>query len=308
VLLAVYALKFAWLLIHLVNAGLIYLIASSLGIDAGFALFVFACNPLVVIELVGNGHNDGLLVLFGLLAIRMLQRGRERGATWVSVLGALVKMPGLFWVAAVVAVLVRRQHWRVLWQSLAAGAITAMTILWLASGSAAALLMDSQWQNSEDSLHTSLIDAIMALAASLGAPVEYEDIFGVDRLVCVTLFVGICGWRYARVDNIVSLIRELGRLMLVLLLAFAVSVYPWYISWVVPFAALTDSRRLRRSILTASGAFLALYAVPYGLLELAPQHALWSVLRRGAAFGVPLAVWAAYEIRRSRRNSGCSGS
>jgi len=289
------------LIIHLANAYLIYAIATSLAIDPGFAVFVFAANPLVVIEQVGNGHNDGLVVLCGLLAIRLLQQGDERRAVWVAVLGALVKIPGLFWVAGIIAVLVRRRHWRALAQALAASAVSVMTILWLAPGSAAALFVNSQWQNSEESLHTSTIDGVIALASSVGGAIEYEDLFRADRIVCSVLFVAWCGWRYSHVDQVASLISELGRLMLALLLAFAVSVYPWYVAWMVPFAALTGSTRLRRSILTVCAAFLALYAVPYAWLEVVPRHALWSALRRVAAFGIPLAVWLAHEVAMSRR-------
>jgi hypothetical protein len=214
----------------------------------------------------------------------------------MAVLGALVKLPGLFWVAGVTAVLIRRKHWKTLFQALAASALSVMVILWLAPGSATALLVNSQWQNSEDSLHTTLIDGVIALAASVGGSLEYEDLFRADRIVCSLLLVAICGWRYSRVHDVSTLIRELGRLMLFLLLAFAVSVYPWYVCWMVPFAALTDSPRLRRSILIACAAFVALYAVPYAWLELAPQHVLWSALRRGVAFGIPLALWLAQEL------------
>jgi hypothetical protein len=300
VLLAVYTIKFVWLVIHLVNAYLIFGIAVSLGLDPGFAVFVFAANPLVVIEQVGNGHNDGLVVLCGLLAIRLLQQSHERRAVWVAVLGALVKIPGLFWVAGIIAIVVRRQHWRVLAEALAAGAVTVLTNLWLAPGSGPALLVNSQWQNSEDSLHTSAIDGVIALASGFGRSIDYEDMFRADRIVCSVLFVAICVWRYRRVDGVSTLITELGRVMLVLLLAFAVAVYPWYVAWMVPFAALTESTRVRRSILIACAAFLVLYAVPYVWLEVMPQHALWSALRRIIAFAIPLAIWLALEANALR--------
>jgi hypothetical protein len=295
VLLAVYTIKFVWLVIHLVNAYLIYGMAISLALDPGFAVFVFAANPLVVIEQVGNGHNDGLVVLCGLLALRLLQQGHERRAVWMAVLGSLVKIPGLFWVAGIIAIVVRRQHWRVLAQALAASAVSVLTILWLAPGSAAALLLNSQWQNSEDSLHTTVIDGVIALASRFGRALDYEGLFRADRIVCSILFIAVCAWRYRRVEDVSTLVSELARLMLVLLLAFAVSVYPWYVAWMVPFPALTEAARLRRSILIACAAFVVLYAVPYGWLEVVPQHALWSALRRITAFAVPLAIWLGYE-------------
>ena len=69
-------IKFAWLLIHFLNAGLIYQIAKSTAADPRYALFVFAFNPLILLEELANGHNDGPLILFGLLAVLAVQRGR----------------------------------------------------------------------------------------------------------------------------------------------------------------------------------------------------------------------------------------
>src|SRR5206468_8988255 len=90
----------------------------------------------------------------------------------------------------------------------------------------------------------------------------------------------------------VSLIREWGNVLLILLLGYAVSVYPWYVVWLLPLAALTDSGRLRRTILMFSVTALALYAFPYALLEQAPGRWVWSVLRLAIAFGVPIVCWA----------------
>jgi hypothetical protein len=303
VLPAVYALKFSWLLVHLANACLIYVTAGSLGIEPTFALAVFAFNPLVVFEQVGNGHNDGLLVFFGLLAVVALQRGRERWAVSLAVLGTLVKVAGVLWLAGVVAILIRRRRWRALGQALAASAAGVMLILWLFPGCAAALtVLNSQWQYCEDSLHTVVIDGVRGLSAALGRSVDYEDVFRADRIVCSALFVAICAWRYCHISDVPTLIRELGRVMLVLLIGYAVSVYPWYVSWVVPWAALTDVLPLRRSILIACAALLMLYAVPYAWVEQAPRHALWSAVRLCAAFLVPLVVWVCYEIHASSTN------
>ncbi len=91
--------------------------------------------------------------------------------------------------------------------------------------------------------------------------------------------------------------------MLALLLMFAVSVYPWYLTWMAPLAALADSSRLRRSILVACAASMVLYAVPYGWVERVPSHAVWATVRLSAAFLVPLALWIWFESRP--RPAGC---
>src|SRR5947199_3301879 len=86
--------------------------AKSLALDPGYALFVFAFNPLVLLEQPGNGHNDGLLILCGLLALFALQRGRDGLAVWLALLCALVEISGLFWLASMVASQVRQRRGR----------------------------------------------------------------------------------------------------------------------------------------------------------------------------------------------------
>jgi hypothetical protein len=301
VLVAMYAIKFVWLLIHLLNAWLIYRIARSVVPAPECALFVFAFNPLILLEQPGNGHNDGLLILCGLLALFALQSGREGLAVWMALLCALVKISGILWLGGVLALLIHRRHWRGLLQGAGASLASAAVVIILLPGSAAALtVMNTQWQYSEDSLHTVFIDWVSVLCRALNRTWEYDDTFRIDRLICSALFLGICLWRLTFIRDFVSLTREIGHMLLILLLGYAVSVYPWYMVWPLPIAALTGSGRLRRTIAVASAATLALYAFPYTLVEQTPNHSLWSALRLGLAFGVPIGFWVLDGNREAR--------
>jgi hypothetical protein len=223
---------------------------------------------------------------------------------------ALVKTPGALPLAGVVAVLIHRRRFTPLIQALAAGALVVPVMLWLLPGSIPALtVLSSQWQYCEDSLHSLLVEGVSGMAAELHRAVDYDEIFVADRIASTTVFAAICLWRYSRATDVAALVRELGRLTLLLLLGYAVSVYPWYASWVVPFAALTNSSALRRSILATSAALLMLYAVPFGWVERAHAHALWSALRLCAAFLIPLLIWASSEIHASpARDTGLESS
>jgi hypothetical protein len=280
VLIALYAIKFVWLLIHLLNAWLVYRIAQSVAPAPEGALFVFAFNPLILLEQPGNGHNDGLLILFGLLALFAVQRKKEGLAVWMALLCTLVKISGVLWLAGILALLIHRRHWRSLLRGVGASLATAAVVIVLLPGCAAAFtVINTQWQYSEDSLHTVLIAWIGVLGRALNRTWEYDDAFRIDRLICSALFLSICLWRLTFIRDFVSLTREIGQMLLILLLGYAVSVYPWYMVWLLPIAALTDSGRLRRTIAVASGATLALYAFPYSLVEQAPAHSVWSALR-----------------------------
>jgi hypothetical protein len=159
--------------------------------------------------------------------------------------------------------------------------------------------MSTQWQYTEDSLHAVLIGGSGTLLRILNRTWEYDDLFMVDRLIFSMLFIAMCARRFALIRDVVSLIRELALVLLVLLLGYASSLYPWYVAWLLPMAALTDSGPLRRTILVFSVSVLALYAFPYAVLEQSPHRMVWSAARVVAAFGVPIGFWISEGIRKA---------
>jgi alpha-1,6-mannosyltransferase len=86
---------------HLVNCVLIWqLVADEPASTRRFAILLYAWNPLALLEVVGSGHNDGLMLTFVLLGLWVLiSSSRWWLAIAVLWLGALVK-----WVPAVLAV------------------------------------------------------------------------------------------------------------------------------------------------------------------------------------------------------------
>jgi alpha-1,6-mannosyltransferase len=297
VLVAMYVVKLAWLPIHFLNAWLVYQIAKSIAPDPRYALFVFAFNPLILLEQLANGHNDGPLILFGLLAVLALQRGRGALAVSLALLSALVKTAGLFWFIGIVVLLIRQRRWRGLVLGITSSLATFTVVCWVFPGYATQLaVMSTQWQYTEDSLHSVLIGGAGTLLRILNRTWEYDDLFMVDRLIFSMLFIAMCAKRFAMIRDIVSLIHELALVLLLLLLGYASSLYPWYVAWLLPMAALTDSGPLRRTILVFSLSVLALYAFPYAVLEQSPHRMVWSAMRLVAAFGVPIGFWISHGI------------
>jgi alpha-1,6-mannosyltransferase len=306
VVLAIYTLKLAWLLVFLLNGFLIYRLAGRSGwLEPEQAFFVFAFNPLLLIEQLGNGHNDGLLILGVLLALYALDHGSDALALALAFLSALVKTPGLFWVAAIAVLLVRRRRWR----SLLAGAGACLTgllvVIWLLPGCLTTLTaMDDQWRFSENSLHTIVIGWGARLISAMRLTWDYQRLFMLDRWTFSALFLAFGVWRLTAIRDRASVIRQTGYLLLVLLLGFAASVSPWYATWLLPIAALTDSDTLRRTILVTSGAVLLLYAFPYRWVEPAQLHTVWSTLRLLLAFGTPIAFWCSEREARQWAQTG----
>lgn len=81
---------------HLANGAVIYQIAARLTRSAErgrCSAFLFLWNPLLLWEMAANAHNDGLMLLFGLLGIWLFVEGRDLLALACVSLGALVKVP-----------------------------------------------------------------------------------------------------------------------------------------------------------------------------------------------------------------------
>jgi len=87
--------------------------------DAGFsvsgatALAFFALNPLVLLEALGNGHNDMTMIAFIVLGLILWQRGKWAWAAFALTLAAMVKLPALILIPLFgLAVLMDAPTWR----------------------------------------------------------------------------------------------------------------------------------------------------------------------------------------------------
>ena len=83
------------------------------GVSNLTALTFFALNPLVLIQAIGNGHNDMLLLAFMTLGLILWQRGKWAWATIALTLATLIKVTGLIFLPLFgVAVLVQSPDWK----------------------------------------------------------------------------------------------------------------------------------------------------------------------------------------------------
>lgn len=298
VLVGIYGLKALWAAIHLVNAWLVWQLATELEVDADYALFAFACNPLILWEQIGNAHNDGLLMLCGLSALLLVCRGHGVLAVLAAFLALQVKAPGVFWLAGVVVLLMRwRRRRDLLIAASTIGIACAVLFLVIPGALSAPVAVYSLWQYSEDSVHTLIINGTEWFATRAHRPFDYVDVFTLDRQVSGVMFAAVCVWRLLAIRDRASLVRETGYMLLLLVLGYATSVQPWYIAWLIPIAALTESPALRRTILTFGVSVIALYAFPYQLVEVVPSRHVWTAVRLSVAFGLPIAVFIAERVR-----------
>lgn len=211
---------------------LLGLCARELGRPPVAAMVFFGLNPLVLVYAVGGAHNDVFIVLFALAGILALLRRRERLAGAALMGAAAVKLSGgLLLPFAVLAARARRR--------LTAGAaMAAMAVFGLGLALwGPAMLSGLQQQREVGSLRS-----VPGLYAS--------GLFGATELTAAMLWVGsaavvlVTAALMVRVHRGADWIEAAGWATLTALLALT-WLMPWYLVWLLPLAALAESRRLR---------------------------------------------------------------
>jgi hypothetical protein len=94
------------------------------------SLYLLLFSPFLLIHHIANGHNDLLLGLFVVLALRLAVDGRPAGAVAALACGVLVKLVAAAVLPFVVVFLVRRHGWRRTIVGLVAGAAVLALVSW----------------------------------------------------------------------------------------------------------------------------------------------------------------------------------
>jgi hypothetical protein len=163
----------------------------------------------------------------------------------------------------------------------------------------------------QNSFHDLLIGLAQEITRHFGVAIGHATLYRIDRRVFSVLLLGFCLWRWGRLRCLNSLTRELAYIFAALLIGQAAWFFPWYVTWLIPLAALIDSTQLRWAILAYAWTSLAIYAFPYFIVAEAPMHELWSALRISIAHTPPLvlltrAFWA--DARRAHVEMGTAAS
>jgi hypothetical protein len=228
---AMWTLKAVAALSVLGLAGVVARIAPARGLDARSAAAFVALNPLVLVHVVGGAHNDGLMMLLVLAGCAGVLALREAAGGTALVAAAAVKVSAAF--AAPFAYLGAARRGRLL----AAAAMSALAV------AAASLL----------AFGSSAIDAVglvgenQATTSRYSVPSTLSRIFGVGvdpvRVAALALYgVGFV-WLLRRTWRGGDWLEAAGWAALGLLLASG-WLLPWYLVWLLPFAALSRSAPL----------------------------------------------------------------
>jgi alpha-1,6-mannosyltransferase len=210
------------------------------------ALACIGLNPVIVLGVVNNAHNDALVGLAVLGAVLLVLSGRPVAAGLAGAAGALVKLSALVPMAAVGWWLWRRRGWR---PAAALGAATLLTVALafsVAGGRAALRPLSaaghqftggSIWNGPQRWVARSKIDAgLPEHVAHSRARAEVAR----WAAVAVVALALLLAWRRLRAATPAG---AAGAAVLGFMLG-AGYVYPWYAAWSLPALAIEPRSRL----------------------------------------------------------------
>jgi alpha-1,6-mannosyltransferase len=183
------------------------------GLPAARALLYGWC-PLVVLEFAGSGHNDSLALFFLLAASLLIIRRRSELVSNIALAAAVMCK----WFPAVtLPVYFRRTRWR-------GGALFAASaaLLLLPYSTAGGGLLKGLLTYAEHWRNNASLYALFAAATG-------------EAVVATGLALGIVGGLALHLARMRSGPLRSGYLLLAAVLLVSPSVFPWYVTWLVPF-------------------------------------------------------------------------
>jgi hypothetical protein len=287
---AFWAIKGALAVASLGMILLVWKCARLLGRDPVAAIVLVGLNPIVLVWGLGGDHNDFLMMFFALLGFYLLLRGRERaqagapelGAGGAFILATAIKASAGVLLPVVLAAMLRAPRRLLL---VVLGMAAAVVLIGAASLSAFGLHLPDL--STQGSLVTNeSVPNLLGLALGSGGETDKLRLAMSGALAVSVLLCCLQAWRRppavsaglagpgasaptptinSRGDAADRLLRASGWANVALLVTLS-WVLPWYVLWVLPFAALSASRRLRVTALVLGVYLILAWAPASGLL------------------------------------------
>ncbi|HET6318825.1 MAG TPA: hypothetical protein VFG86_20410 [Chloroflexota bacterium] len=247
---------------HLVGGLLVLGICRQLGArpsQARAGAFLFVWNPLLLWEMVGNAHNDGLMMVGGLLAVLLLLRRSYVVSLSALVAGALVKVPVIVIGPLLLVTLARRRLVAAL-EGVALAMLLAFVVyrpFWDGPGTLTALRRTE--------LFTASFGAVLRLGleAPFGLPIATDVARGAS-LTLFALVVALCIGLAVRAQTSSEIVTLAYATMLAAMLLATTWFQAWYVVWPFAFAAaLPDGRRHLEAALLSLGGWLQYFVFIY---------------------------------------------
>jgi hypothetical protein len=243
---------------YLATVAFVWNAAKWRGVNPVRAAALVGLNPLIVVYGVGGAHNDLLMLAASTAGVYALVQRRNwsgggllAAGTWIKLTGALV-LP----FALVGEPGKRHRGWRqiLFGAALLTAAVAVIGGFLFGAGPLHLPATIAQSQRNGDAA---------SIPGFITNILHLPTVGHVLGIVLAGAFVVVCVWLLVRVwRGTLDWLDGAGWATLAMLVA-ASSLLPWYVSWLIPLAALSSSRRLWRSALVLSGVILATQLVGY---------------------------------------------
>jgi hypothetical protein len=249
-------------LAQLAGAGVVFAIARRLDVDrprASASAYLYLWNPMLLWEMVGNAHNDGVMMLLGLAAVWLFVARLDLLVLPALVLGGLVKVPVVLMAPVLFIGLWHRNRARAIEAALLAGVLAGVVYrpFWVGLETLTALRRSD--------LFTASLGSVLRLG--LAPSVGLAEATTVARAVSLAVFTMVAVFA-TLVATRERKARDLVRLAYVTLFAGLLLATTWFQAWYVvwPFglgAALAEPRRHLEVALLSLGGLLQYYVFIY---------------------------------------------
>ena len=266
-----------------------------------WALFFFLWNPLVLLELIGEGHNDAVMMALMMVGLYLMVRSKHVAGFMALFFSMMTKFATIILLPLYASLLLRRREYRsLIW----------ITLLCLATSLGFYFLFFRDPRSFDGVVVVSRLSwgsitwlGEVVLRQYTGATSQSaHDLIQRPLLVLFAVFLL---WRMTKIDSEPTLLQESGLVMIFFMLIVANQMNPWYTALIIPLVAVS-STPLRCSIAFFLTAWpLARYFRPFF-----HQPPLWANLGRTLLFyGILVAIFWWHlrlqrlgEISRPERN------
>ena len=244
---AYWVLKVAIVAFGLVFVWLVAECAKLTGRDPRSAVLLVAANPLFLVQEVGGFHNDFFMIVPSMAAILFLLKRRDRWAGATIAVAIAVKYTAIvIFPFMLLAARPASRRWRVLSGLVIAGIPLAVASLALFGTGLPNVAGQSKMLTAFSIAN--LLGWVLGFGG--GAPLLLEALQLCVVAVIIYLLVRNRDWLSGAGWATAALIASLG------------SLWPWYVVWLLPLAAIASSARLRVVAVTLT-AFVVITSLPY---------------------------------------------